>query len=58
MFARAIKPIRPLLLASVVGVAAYQVAGERRRVWNSTGNWDSERKQYNEDLKTNRHKSE
>ncbi|KAJ9110155.1 hypothetical protein QFC20_003007 [Naganishia adeliensis] len=56
MFARAIKPIRPLLLASVVGVAAYQVAGERRRVWNSTGNWDSERKQYNEDLKTNRHK--
>ncbi|KAJ9125448.1 hypothetical protein QFC22_000409 [Naganishia vaughanmartiniae] len=57
MFARTIRP--SVLFASAVAASAigYGAAtAESRRVWNSQANWDSDKKQYNEDLKTNRHK--
>ena len=59
MFARSLKPLRPLIFASAAVAVGYAgVTAENRRVWNSVGNWEKEKGQYNEDLKTNRHKSE
>jgi hypothetical protein len=60
MFARAIRPsVLFASAAATVSVIGYGAAtAESRRVWNSQANWDTDKKQYNEDLKTNRHKSE
>ncbi|KAJ9109138.1 hypothetical protein QFC21_000466 [Naganishia friedmannii] len=58
MFARAIRPsVLFASAAATVSAIGYGAAtAESRRVWNSQANWDTDKKQYNEDLKTNRHK--